>query len=819
MSDPFKNILRYSIDLVIKDGKKLVYNERKEWQKIKKSQYNGEDSFAVLTGLTELVNNNHNRDDDYTSVICIDLDKKGNEEFPALKWFENHFGSINDIQTLVTKTPNDGYHIYFQYTPEIKNKVKVHENIDVISTGGRVYEGKYYKILNRSSPRKFTNTEIEFFKESVKKEIPVTSFIEVRDDFSYTEIRDLLFHLDESVYDDRDKWLKVGYYLTTIENGKVLFDEFSKRSNKYDESRHNYDWKSFKRSDVTIGTLLYWLKDINVKEFNRIMENHKILKECNKITEERYSLKHESVIKTKKSEIETKNKFIDDRMLLFHNCNQIDLYSKGTSMGFKCYCRNCSFEFPPNDYIIIDKNIAPITYNLVMNTNEDITNKDTLSVAQEIIKYLENSIIYTRDNIWYVYNNVNGLYERQERDIDFCKTIYKCIDSMAKDDINNEWFNWIKKISYTEQLVKQFKTLCTHEELDTNPFLLGFNNGVYDLHSGTFRIGKKDDFVSMKCSVDYNINIDTSLAQNVLKTTFPDNEEREYIINRLSLCLDGENREQTLTFMYGHTASNGKSFLMERMYKLFGDYGGNFPVNLITNKMRGAGEANTSLISFYKKRFMYCSEPESGCKLNTNFVKMLTGDIIKARGLYSNTEMDIDPSFKIFVCCNELPNFDTYDEGIARRIRICEFTTKFTENPKKKHEKQMISYTNEQKELISGGLLMILLENYKKLKDNQYKYDESNKMTVLKNIYLNDNKGAIEEILSEHLEIGDENDYTKLKDIRQILKNCDIKEKNAISLIYIIEDLFDGVKFINDTGTGDNRKKKVFKKLRNKNND
>ena len=198
---------------------------------------------------------------------------------------------------------------------------------------------------------------------------------------------------------------------------------------------------------------------------------------------------------------------------------------------------------------------------------------------------------------------------------------------------------------------------------------------------------------------------------------------------------------------------------------------------------------------------------------------MLTGDIIKARGLYSNTEMDIDPSFKIFVCCNELPNFDTYDEGIARRIRICEFATKFTENPKKKHEKQMISYTNEQKELISGGLLMILLENYKKLKDNHYKYNESSKMAVLKNIYLNDNKGVIEETLKEHFEIGDDNDYTKLKDIRQILKNCDIKEKNAISLIYIIEDLFDDVKYVNDTGVGDNRKKKVFKKLRNKNND
>jgi hypothetical protein len=213
---------------------------------------------------------------------------------------------------------------------------------------------------------------------------------------------------------------------------------------------------------------------------------------------------------------------------------------------------------------------------------------------------------------------------------------------------------------------------------------------------------------------------------------------------------------------------------------------------------------------------MYCSEPEYGCKLNTNFVKMLTADISKARGVYSTIEIDIKPSFNIFVCCNELPNFDTYDAGIARRIRICEFKTKFTENPKKKNEKKMVSYTNEQKESISTGLLMILLENYKKLYNNNYVYNVPTKMNLLTSIYLNDNKGAIEEVLNEHFEIGTENDYAKLKDIIQILKNCDIKEKNAVSLIYIIEDLFDGVKYISDTGVGDNRKTKVFKNLKNK---
>jgi P4 family phage/plasmid primase-like protien len=779
------------------------------WNKLTQSIYNNEHNFAILTGKIN-------------DIIVIDLDKK-DDEFIGLKWIEEHFGSLQNIDTLVTKTINHGYHLFFKYTSKLKNVINAgQKNIDILTDKKCCYQGIGYDIIHNKDIRTLTQDEIKLFLQLIKPTSKTTSLNinnlsdNINDDFSYNEIKELLSYFDESVYDDRDKWLKVGYYLSTVENGKSLFDEFSKRSSKYDETRHNYDWESFKASDITIGTLLFWLKDINSKAFNKIIDNHKILNECNKITKEKYNLKHDSVIKTNRSEIQTKNTFLDDRMLLFHNCNKIDLYSKATSMGFKCYCKNCSFEFPPNDYIIIDKNVAPITYNLVM-THEDITNKDTLSVAQDILKYLHKSIIYTKNNIWYIYNNENGIYEKQERDIDFSKTIYKCIDNMLENNINNEWFNWVKKISYTEQLIKQCKVLCNHEELDANPFLLGFKNGVYDLSTDTFDKGKKGDFVSMKCAINYDPSVDTTLAQNILNTTFPDKEEREYVLNRLSLCLDGENREQSLTFMYGHTASNGKSFLMERMYKLFGDYGGNFPVNLITNKMKVAGEANTSLISFYKKRFIYCSEPESGCKLNTNFIKTLTGDILKARGLYSNTEIDIDPTFKIFVCCNELPNFDTYDEGIARRIRICEFKTKFTEIPKKKHEKKLINYTNIQKELISSGLLLLLLENYKKLKNLDYKYQEPINLCILKNIYLNDNKSVIEETLKEYFDIGSDDDYVKLMDVKRVLKNSNIKEKNLVSLIYIIEDLFENVKFIYDTGVNNDRKYKIFKNLKTKN--
>ena len=135
--------------------------------------------------------------------------------------------------------------------------------------------------------------------------------------------------------------------------------------------------------------------------------------------------------------------------------------------------------------------------------------------------------------------------------------------------------------------------------------------------------------------------------------------------------------------------------------------------------MKGAGEANSSLVDFYKKRFMFCSEPEAGAKLNTNFVKLLTGDTIKARGLYSEKDKEISPTYKIFVCCNTLPNFDVYDEGISRRIALTEYKTKFCENPKKKNERLLKKYSAEEDLELSNSLLVLLINNYIKLKDNK----------------------------------------------------------------------------------------------------
>ena len=263
----------------------------------------------------------------------------------------------------------------------------------------------------------------------------------------------------------------------------------------------------------------------------------------------------------------------------------------------------------------------------------------------------------------------------------------------------------------------------------------------------------------------------------------------------MALCLEGYNREQKITFNYGFTASNGKSFLMELMNHVLGDYGDIFPVTVLTGKMKQAGDTNSTLSAFKNKRFLYCSEPEAGLKINSNYIKTLTGDTIKVRGLYSISDEEIKPTYKIFMCCNALPNFDTYDEGIARRISLLEYKTKFCSDPKRKHEKLLKKYSETELDTIYKGLLTILLNKYIELRTNNFKYPEPVYLKTLCNLYLNDNKNVIKDVLLENFEIGEAKDFVKLKDIKDTLKRNNIIEKDIITLKYIVEDTFEGVLF------------------------
>lgn len=72
----------------------------------------------------------------------------------------------------------------------------------------------------------------------------------------------------------------------------------------------------------------------------------------------------------------------------------------------------------------------------------------------------------------------------------------------------------------------------------------------------------------------------------------------------------------------------------------------------------------------------------------------------------------------------------------------------------------------------------------------------------------------IKRILLENFKVGETKDFVKLKDVKLIQKNSGIKEKDIITLKYIVEETFDGVEFFDRKQIDVNRHKSIFSNLK-----
>ena len=162
------------------------------------------------------------------------------------------------------------------------------------------------------------------------------------------------------------------------------------------------------------------------------------------------------------------------------------------------------------------------------------------------------------------------------------------------------------------------------------------------------------------------------------------------MITALSSCLDGKNREETLSFWTGlsskQTGSNGKSTLCMLLSAAFGEYFLNGHPSIITGKIEKAQSANPAVYELKGKRLVVFQEIEtdddtSTTKVNMAKLKSYSGNdvSITARTLYKMQEQ-CKPTFHIIICMNGLPTLSTIDGGTCRSIRKIPFQSKFVEN-------------------------------------------------------------------------------------------------------------------------------------------
>ena len=244
-----------------------------------------------------------------------------------------------------------------------------------------------------------------------------------------------------------------------------------------------------------------------------------------------------------------------------------------------------------------------------------------------------------------------------------------------------------------------FKEDKFEENLNRNVYLIGFENGVYDFNEKQFRKGKPDDYITMSTRKSY-LPIDRTNEDDVrilkeietfFEQLFPNKELCKYMWEHLASTLIGTVLQETINIYMG-SGRNGKSKLTELMKMTLGDYYGDVPVALVTQKRGKVGGTSSEVAQLKSVRYAVMQEPSKGDIINDGVLKQLTGgDQINARELYCKAESFL-PQFKLVMATNNLPAIGSTDDGIWRRVRVCKFESKFTEVPYRDETEEQRKY-------------------------------------------------------------------------------------------------------------------------------
>ena len=342
-------------------------------------------------------------------------------------------------------------------------------------------------------------------------------------------------------------------------------------------------------------------------------------------------------------------------------------------------------------------------------------------------KYVCSSVEHKK---WYIFNNHRweedkGMSLRMKISKEMYALYHKKMDQKVEmiaaitndaNSVNSDEQEKANKQcrSFAEQIIK-LKNTCNKNNImreaceiffdkefikntDTNEQLLCFNNGVFDFRTGVFRDGNPLDYITKTTGIDYILfeKIQEKKPEKIeevmefMDKLFPIQSLNTYMWQHLASCLIGIDPNQTFNIYLGG-GSNGKSVLTDFMSVCLGDYKGTVPITLITEKRSSIGGTSSELMQLKGVRYAVMQEPEKGMRINEGIMKELTGgDPLQGRALYSESET-FKPQFKLVVCTNTLFEINSNDDGTWRRIRICDFMSKFVDNA----ENYKVQYKDE----------------------------------------------------------------------------------------------------------------------------
>ena len=440
-----------------------------------------------------------------------------------------------------------------------------------------------------------------------------------------TELGNLIEMIDLDSYDD---WCRIVW---SLKNSNINFENLartlSQKSSKYEDKSFNQVW-SCSKGGSTIGTYLYYCKRGNEEEYRKIRMKYYVEKKKDFTSHEELA----------RFFIET-----EGHNLIYNDEDEIYHFNETSGIWEKDH---------PKTFGRLHKKISKVITEFVLDYSAVLNEK-----LKTIVKVEEPS------------------NEQKEEKVEILETL-KVLNKLGYN---------IKCVALSNNVITMVKRQLSIEqptiEFDMNPNLFSFTNLTFDLIEGKETIPKREDYQSSNSGYNYTPSTKSqreTLENNLFNTIFTDEEIRIYYKKLLATGLYGKNPQKFI--LANGTGGNGKGVLHNQMLECVGLYGmkGNADI-FLNEKVRGG---NPEVANLHLKRFAVFDEPATGKKINTAFLKEITGgELISARKLFSNNTKTII-HMTPFLETNEKNDLGGSRLGDAelRRILDIEFKSTFTDN-------------------------------------------------------------------------------------------------------------------------------------------
>ncbi|AYV85333.1 MAG: DNA primase [Satyrvirus sp.] len=350
--------------------------------------------------------------------------------------------------------------------------------------------------------------------------------------------------------------------------------------------------------------------------------------------------------------------------------------------------------------------------------------------------------------------------------------------------------NTVNKCQIIEQLKEFYGKEKIFEKLDeVDPYLIGFDNGVYDLKKRIFRKAEPEELMYITTGYSYkkaNPKYVEELEE-LIEDIYPDEKERKYQMTVNSFCLPGVMHLQEFYMMIG-TGGNGKGIMIILIQLVMGSvYCTSISVECFKDNGKVSSNERSQQLAVCKNaRLVFVTECnfKENEEFESGLVKSISGgDEQNCKLLYKEQTRYI-PKFNLFFITNDQIPIKIKDRSIPRRSRICPHRISFKEDFEydPTDETQCLAITGLDNKLREDpeykyAFFQILLNYYFDFIDNNKKLEIPQSL-IEENINFKNLNDPIGNFIRDCINITkDNNDKIKTSYIMTILKEYN-KETN-----------------------------------------